>query len=82
MIVTEEEAKTKWCPDARVWTLEHPHATAWPPTHNRADLGNEGKLPPGAACLGSMCMAWRWQYGSGEPNRMGFCGRAYSVRLP
>lgn len=39
-------------------------------------------------CIGSRCMAWRWistvdpPKGLETPERKGFCGAVYSVRLP
>lgn len=51
--MTEEEARNKWCPFARV-TIDAPGVdTAW----NRFP-GNE--TPHGTLCIGSQCMAWRW----------------------
>lgn len=51
MIVTEEQAKTKWCPFARV------------PFGNRTVNGNRGfdghPDESKALCIGSACMAWR-----------------------
>ena len=56
-IVTEEEAKTKWCPFARVpvgtETLE------WV-VGNRANQTGPGGLYKGSKCIASQCMAWRW----------------------
>lgn len=49
--MTEEEAKTKWCPHARIGS-------------SRTGLGSlnreiqDGTIPE-ARCLGSECMAWR-----------------------
>ena len=53
MILTEEEAKTKWCPFGRcvekawdaVVTLNDP----------RGDPGGDKTM-----CIASQCMAWRW----------------------
>lgn len=47
--MTEEEAKTKWCPFTRAADLE----------------GNRGLVSghehPQTMCIGSACMAWRWE---------------------
>lgn len=72
--MTEDEAKTKWCPQtlqARLMVTDHV------------------KLPVemgGALCIGSACMAWRWhqptysgRYGetpTGEAPTEGHCGLA------
>ena len=45
--MTEEEAKTKWCPMVRHYAVgEGDHSS------NRMDMSTR--------CLGSECMAWRW----------------------
>lgn len=58
--MTEEEAKTKWCPFARVAYL--PISTAqFPPSFNRTlSLDGGVDLGSGTKCIGSQCMAWRW----------------------
>lgn len=51
MILTEEEAKTKWCPHVRQSDGIGEVAT------NRWDEDNN---PAYARCIASECMAWEW----------------------
>ena len=55
-MITEEEARKKWCPFARLSTGA-----------NRS-LHNMHKLADGTRCVASECMAWR--RGSGEFERL------------
>jgi len=70
--MTEDEAKTKWCPFIR--ETEHPDGVL---QTNRSDL-SRGSWN----CIGSACMAWRWKMtwdetGIGvEENFHGYCGLA------
>jgi len=65
MLLTEEGARTKWCPQARVFDVSGTNSAAAinrydedvPSKNNGAD---EDSLPPSARCVGSNCMAWRW----------------------
>jgi hypothetical protein len=63
--MTEEEAKTKWCPFARVIALtengrEH-HAGNRVREHNDGGISFRDDFNPRSArCIGSACMAWRW----------------------
>ena len=54
--MTEEEAKTKWCPHVRVVVADEGTGNRWPKSH-----GAEGDLDFGTdnCCLGSACMQWR-----------------------
>jgi hypothetical protein len=54
--MTEEEAKTKWCPFARV--IENGSASG---AHNRVQLpqGTDTRAPVASFCIASACMAWR-----------------------
>lgn len=85
MIVTESEATAKWCPHSRVFTLQEGREDTM--TSAGTNRFENGALPKGSRCLGSQCMSWRWEhtpiYGlaPSDPPR-GFCGLAYSVRLP
>jgi hypothetical protein len=54
--MTEEEAKTKWCPLVRFYEVE-PNSGR-PIIINRASDGAIGKE---SACIGSACMMWRWK---------------------
>lgn len=59
MAITEAEAKTRWCPFARiVGAIDHiipDDQAAFNRIHNRG----EGQIPPSSLCIGSACMAWR-----------------------
>ncbi len=51
--MTEQEAKTKWCPFARVGSEQS----------GLGSLNREAKYNDAVAharCIGSACMAWRW----------------------
>ena len=73
--MTEEEAKTKWCPMSRQYVM---NATA-------DDVGDvEANTFHGeTTCVGSQCMAWRtYNHGPKQPEcpdgiyQSGFCGLA------
>lgn len=76
--MTEEEAKTKWCPFARTKTLKFSSEDGGVAAANRDFDG----LPIDQlhSCMASACMAWRAfnldaQMREGGP-RGGFCGLA------
>lgn len=57
--MTEDEAKTKWCPMSRLPWLERGDEGGTP---KRAVPGNrwgDGHIADGAMCIGSACMMWR-----------------------
>jgi len=62
-VYTEDEAKTMWCPFARV------------PFGNGAVNGNRGfeghSSQKESLCIGSACMAWRWKHSGGDHNAIG-----------
>ncbi len=66
--MTEDEARTRWCPFARAWS-----GPGAPVALNRVD--DQGHT--GCHCLASRCMAWRWHI-SGYHGRLnsGYCGLA------
>jgi hypothetical protein len=68
--VTEEEAKTKWCPLVRSSAPDDNGAS------NR--WARDPFDGPSNVCIGSACMAWRW---ADRPDPLealgfGFCGLA------
>lgn len=67
--MTDEEAKTRWCPFASSRILTYRNRTGVNVTVIAADNETE---QVNIYCLGSGCMAWRWDNdGSG-----GYCGLA------
>jgi len=75
--MTEDEAKTKWCPFARGPLLVKLNEWTTLPV-NRDDTGGPDG---GCKCLGSACMAWRAQYEWNDAANTidatgGYCGLA------
>jgi hypothetical protein len=79
---TEADAKTKWCPFARALVSISPLSD--PTRHTAiasANRGNNAELL--GWCVGSACMAWRWNDGldlidsmvaERNGSRRGYCG--------
>jgi len=63
---TEDEAREKWCPHARMLESYGERAS-----YNRAVSPSGGDEEASTKCIGSACMAWRWKPGD---NRRGYCG--------
>ena len=59
--MSEEEARTKWCPMARVYSPDG--------AYNKEG----GCLAHGSTCIASDCMMWR-QWGPSSEGMKGFCG--------
>lgn len=57
-LLTEVEAKTKWCPLARVVETDDAGepVQGWPVGNHASDASY---AHPRARCIGSACMAWR-----------------------
>jgi hypothetical protein len=53
--MTEDEAKTKWCPHVRALALA---SNNFPIAANR--VTDTSGTPEQSRCIGSACMAWRW----------------------
>lgn len=91
MLLTEAEAKEKWCPLARVVEIDHEGEPiqGWP-VGNRASQAQYAH--PHARCIGSACMAWRAiaekEYAEGSTftvHKRGYCGAfglPYGVNAP
>ena len=63
--MTEGEAKTKWCPFVRVALIDEQLGAVFE-GYNRMSYKQSEHMPDGGAyspetkCIGSECMAWRW----------------------
>lgn len=70
-MITEKEAKKRWCPHARVMVDQDVEVSV-----NRSVRG--GEPDPDCLCLASDCMAWRWEsyrkLDDREGDRRGYCG--------
>jgi len=55
--VTEDEAKAKWCPFARVANRQH---SEYANSAGNRWLDGDELEHPAFTCMGSACMAWRW----------------------
>lgn len=77
MILTEEEARTKWCPFFRAAIGVGPSDGVEIVSNRMRERGNGA-----CTCIGSDCMAWRWsefpysEEGGSKIRRYGFCGLA------
>lgn len=76
---TEEEAKTKWCPEVRVLYVEKMNGRV-AAVNREPQLGDPMSK---SVCIGSHCMAWRWVNAPGprphdapEEIYRGYCGKA------
>ena len=73
MILTEEEAKKKWCPKYQV---------SFAACESGSDCQDNRGLFPGYYCLASDCMMWRWEVtnpnyeGPEKYHDKGYCGLA------
>ena len=64
MMLTEEEAKTKWCPFVRAMltNIARPNIDIFGPA---VATVNSRQVPEGETrCIASGCMAWRWGKGT------------------
>lgn len=70
--MTEEKAKEKWCPFARAASAIGPVAV----NRMETSLTKDGSIAdPDCLCLGSECMAWRWDFtGNTKSIDSGGCG--------
>jgi hypothetical protein len=74
--MTEDEAKTKWCPMVRAATLitgvDYHETAVGGAGCNRA---HPNMMFEGAVCIASDCMMWRWiDRGSVSKPIDGYCG--------
>lgn len=58
MFLTEEEAKTKWCPETRIHEVRGAGVYVNKPITDENPHGHANAAS--VLCIGSACMAWRW----------------------
>lgn len=84
--MTEEDAKTKWCPFSRVHAT-HQGNSQGPAANRLTRLNDDGSIlvagwSNDANCVGSACMAWHFASNTtadrekSAGTRHGFCGLA------
>ena len=78
MLLTEEEARTKWCPHVRAM---HEIQSIWYLRWFRFAInrGRNGNPAINSDCIASQCSQWRWsKVNMNEPKKhqKGFCGLA------
>jgi hypothetical protein len=72
MLLTETEAKTKWCPLVRAANVAEPSANAQ--SRNRDGSGGPSRS---SLCIASGCMFWRFEEHSDKRiDPRGYCGAA------
>lgn len=77
--MTEDEAKTKWCPATRIG-LTNNITNAMDVAVNRR--GKDTPVAEPFTCIGSACMMWRWLSFDLQTNeervagKQGYCGLA------
>lgn len=70
--MTEDEAKTKWCPMVRAGI------DAGMAVNHHVDMRPKGDgVYDQSRCIGSGCMMWRWHSNEGKGFK-GYCGLAHN----
>jgi hypothetical protein len=67
---TEEEAKTKWCPFARLMLTVNEGDRPILGVGGVNRYGKDGVDQALGTCIGSQCMAWRWEVPESEFEKM------------
>ncbi len=68
-ILTEQEAKTRWCPLGRVAAAGDDDASS------AVNRYSDGSDHPRSACIAGLCMAWRLAHkDSADGTERGYCG--------
>ncbi|MFK4765151.1 hypothetical protein ACI3L3_10295 [Desulfobaculum sp. SPO524] len=88
MLLTEDQAKTKWCPFTRCAETRDDELEG--PFNRYHSASEQAHITEQALCIGHKCMAWRWTpfaldmiNAADDPNTVrkdarGYCGLAGS----
>ena len=82
--MTEDDARTKWCPHVRCANEEggtdnrfNKHKYIEPNNGKGGEFFDTGELNEQCLCIASECMAWRWVDRMCPENKeQGYCGLA------
>jgi hypothetical protein len=87
-MMTEEEARGKWCPASRYSAHDEPSSNRWKQSLPLDEPHATNPVP--CRCIASACMWWRWVQGEPDPTdddpfraetrrlppSLGYCGAA------
>ena len=73
-MMTEAEAKTKWCPMVRTQPFIGAEKDCWATTNRGWGGSLDVVTPLGTKCLASDCMLWQWDNAITDGPRKGRCG--------
>lgn len=82
--MTEEEAKTKWCPFARVDSDGAAGSNRYPEVEEDGTPSPPDSVVAGLTntCIGSACMAWRWEREPNQPELLNWANGDMKARCP
>ena len=81
-MTTEKEAAAMWCPFVRHSDNPGDQGGSWNrgmAADNRVNVDPDGKGAFQCHCIGSLCMAWRWDDTGPPKTRHGYCGLAGQI---
>ena len=75
--MTEEEAKTKWCPMVRImFRQDGGGANSWTHDNPKGEINAYARMPEQSRCIGSGCMMWRDRSAAEQKSTTGALGES------
>ena len=81
-MITEDEARQKWCPLARVWAAGEMHpngANRFVSDSDHTPEKHTEAFVKGTTCMASACMAWRWDWENARTREISRKGEGMEV---